>query len=167
MTTDLKTLAEQHATALATLEVAQAAHAEATGRVAAIKTRISELAGRQSDLTARRIAGNGSKNDADELILLAGDLEALNKALADAQQEAASLTPDFAENSAQRTGFALEQATAAARLDLLRQKATECDALLARLLNEIRDAGNGLNLSQLWQPSRALHMTINREYPPV
>jgi hypothetical protein len=160
----IKILAERFATAEADLTAAKASHTDATERADAIRSRIAEKEQRRNELATRRINGSASPTDDAELILLASDIPMLQEALTEAEQAIPSIT--LQQAIVDRCRHELENTTAVERMAILKAKASEADALLVKLLGEIQQAGD-VNLSQLWMPSRALHVLITREFPPA
>lgn len=162
---ELQPLADHLAAAEADLAAATARRDEAVSYAQDVRNRLDEKARRKHELACRRVNGGAQPGDDAELILLAGDMGVLEKALADAEEAIPSIATQQAVAS--RCRYMLETATAAAKQRILVEKATAADALLCRLIEEIVAGGGGLNLLDLWQPSRALHVTICREFPPA
>ena len=96
-------------------------------------------------------------------MLLTGDADALTAVLAEAQKAIPDVSREQAVVNQRRHDF--EAATRAARLEILKARASECDTLLCRLMSEI--AEHGPNLCQLWMPSHTLQRTITREFPAL
>src|SRR5574337_311260 len=143
-----------------------------------IRRRITELEALQRDITAKRVAGTVSPEDSVEFAALAADIELLreHRAEAEAACNRFGLSSEQAQYDSARFQFENHQRKAA--LAALVAKAQEIDALLVRCIEAIREAGEAMHkpatglvmpvgLANLWAPSRALHLTILRDFAPL
>lgn len=153
------------AQAEADLSAAQALHDTAAEKAQAVRQRLAEKEQRHQELAARRVNGNAAPGDEAELILLSGDIPMLQDALAEVENDIPSIAGQQSAVDQRRQDF--DDATRAARLEVLKDKATQADALLCRLMHDIEAAGGGLNLCQLWLPSPTLQRTVDREFPKL
>jgi chromosome segregation ATPase len=161
----IENLSRVFAEAEAALAAAKSRHQEAADHAGRIRARLAELNARKAELHAARVNGHANANCDEEIVLLTGDASVL----ADALVEAEKAIPGIFEEQAvyDQARHELSDATNAAKMEVLKARARECDALLCRLLAEIEEAGGGQNLCQLWRPSRTLQLTIDRDFPKL
>lgn len=163
-------LATRLAQAEADLSTAEAAHKTATDNLADVGEKIAEVDASINTLSTRRLTGHGTEESTAELVALQADRVTLHAMRDEALAEVKALDPTDARAIADQARFDWDQHCATEHLAALVAKAKEIDALLCRCITEIREAGKPLrrvHLSESWRPSRELHLTIGREFPPA
>ena len=141
---------------------ATAAHQEALDRQSAIAKRIADIAAQKNAITAARLEGEATKEQAAEYAALQGDHESLTEMLKDAQcaveQTVEPLTQARDALSRAQTEHAKAQAVIA--FEALSQKTTQIEAMLTKAIAATHKAGRAIGhfqLSQSWKPSEPLY----------
>lgn len=147
----------------------QAAYAEAQDRLNAIRARLDAINGERDKLVLAQREGAATPRDGLKFAALNKDASDLQAALAEAQAEADALRPTEADQKAVNNAQAmLAKHEAAVKLSALQGKAAELDALLVRIIGDIREAGRltgEIQLYRLWTPSPELDRIIKFELP--
>lgn len=151
---------------------AVAAHKVATDKAQAIADRLAAVKARMAEITAARVSGNATDQEAAEYAALAGDSELLAKMHAEALA-AAKLAGDTvheayiwytdAQNAHNREQAAIE-------FEALKAKTAEIEAVFIRAIAATAAAGRAIGhhtLSQSWTPGHDLHRAISFGVAPT
>lgn len=162
----IEALAHQTATAQRVLAEAEQGYAIATGKVEHIAERIAEVAQRRAAITAARLAGNSTPDEAIELSALGEDSEALRRMADAAEAESAALLPplEMARTALARAEGEWQHHQDEARYNALLARAREHEAALLKVVNETYAAGQRLGhkyLRQSWRPSADLSSAVS------
>ena len=162
-------LAARLADAQARLSAAAIAHQDATRKVEDIWTKQSVLEAHRRAISTRRIAGTATDQDAAEFEALTSDAALLAEMLKTALDDQTHADPSNLRIAVSQAEFNWNHHQDGERLAALAGKAQEVDALLVRLIGEIRQAGAAVKkyqLAECWAPSRALYECIGRDFAP-
>lgn len=128
-----------------------------------LKSRINEAQQRQAEITARRVAGESTPEEAGEYAMLHADIEALQPLLAEAEARAAELQPTREEAALQAAQDAVKREAEQATFDALSARLQALEEAFCRCLAETHAAGKRLghvSLGKTWQPSRMLKAAV-------
>ena len=128
-----------------------------------LKSRINEAQQRQAEITARRVAGESTPEEAGEYAMLHADIEALQPLLAEAEARAAELQPTREEAAVQAAQDAVKREHDQAAFHALSDRLQALEEAFCRCLAETHAAGKRLghvSLGKTWQPSRMLKAAI-------
>lgn len=162
-------LAARLADAQVRLSAAAVAHQDATRRLEDIWTKQSMLKAHLRAISARRIAGTATEQDAAEFEALTSDAALLAEMLKTVLDEQKRADPSNLRIAVSQAEHNWNHHQNGERLASLADKANEVDALLVRLIADIRQAGTAVGKRQLaecWTPSRALYDCIGRDFAP-
>lgn len=164
-----------HPLALA-LAQAEQAHTDAQNIYQGARDREKTLAQKQAAtqnamraLSAKRLDGTATAEDAAELAAMDSDMALLSEMLAEARSECRALEPVEELARLETARFNWKRHTDMERLSALSARAKELDALMVSLIYELREAGKAVgraHLSECWRPSAELEHTIRYEYAP-
>jgi len=150
---------------------AQSDQTTAAAHSQTLSDRLADIRQRQSNVTARRLAGTANERDASEFAALTGDADALEKMLASARA-AQALTADKTRQAL----TALEQVQkehahgqAVAKYHALLDQCTKIEAMFCRALGEVGRAGQAIGISTLGQAfhrSNVLHRALDLNVIP-
>lgn len=164
MTPALKeTLAQNAERAALELAEAEKTHKDAVDRAESIKARIEAVRSRKGEITGKRLDGSSTDVETAELAALILDEEALAIILAKAQSDAAALTPDAARNRLATAEAEWEKHTAEVRLDAVRERAKQLEAVLVDALAELAfqaKAAGAAHFREVWTPSPELETVM-------
>ena len=162
-----ETLAKSLENARLGLVQAQKAHADAVGRVEALQARIEAVVVRSAEITARRLSGESTAEEAIELHALDHDQAALEEVLSEAQAAVKSLQGPLDEARSRLSSIEAEWARHESEVLLggLREKAVALENLLTDCLGEMAGvalaAGHGV-MPSIWVPSDRLKDFVTR-----
>ena len=128
-----------------------------------LKSRITEAQQRQAEITARRVAGESTPEEAGEYAMLHADIEALQPLLAEAEARAAELQPTREEAALQAARAAVKREHDQAAFHALSDRLQALEEAFCRCLAETHAAGKRLghvSLGKTWQPSRMLKAAV-------
>lgn len=151
----------------AQLSAAAIAHQDATRKVEDIWTKQSVLEAHRRAISARRIAGTATNQDAAEFEALTSDAALLAEMLETALDDQKRADPSNLRAVVSQAEHDWNHHQNSERLAALAGKAQEVDALLVRLIAEIRQAGASIGKHQLaecWTPSLSLYECIGRDF---
>lgn len=157
-------LAEHVARARRELAEAIERHTSAMEKVARVEQRITACQQRQRAITAARLEGEGSPQEAAEFVALSGDIETLSGMLTAARQEAAAAQPHAQRANLAEAERQIAKHQAEVELDAVRAKAAEIEALFLRSIAAVHAAAKRsghVRLGDVWQPSSPLVQLIH------
>ena len=128
---------EAAAAAQVELDEAQAVHAKDCAEVARLAGRIEQCQARQAEITAKRLLGKSTPEEAAEFAALGGDIDVLAGLLADAKASAAASRPDRLRSALAHAQSALVQAQAQAEFALLVEHAREVERAYVDALDRV------------------------------
>lgn len=141
------------------LKQASTKHAAALDKVRSIRDRIEWSQARQAAITANRLNGSVTDQEAAEFAALDGDLTSLKAMLAEAEAAANALEPVTARNTLSMAQAQHAREQVEAEYQAVFAKATELDQALCRAIQKAHALGRQLGhsaLSQSWRPSQPL-----------
>jgi chromosome segregation ATPase len=162
-------LAQFLAAVEAELQAAMAARQTAQNNAANIEAKLHQAEASIEALSRKRLAGQATEDDTAELAALTADRDTLVAMLYEARAEVEDLDTTEIQRRHDQAAHDWHQHTATEHLAALVAKAQEIDALLLRVIADIRAAGQPLgkaHLQEMWKPSRALRDCITREFAP-
>lgn len=146
---------------------AQKSHDDALARVETLQARIEAVVVRSAEITAKRLDGVSSDEEAIELNALDHDQAALEELLTEAEAAAKSLQPavDEARNRLSTVEAEWARHESETLLAGLREKAVKLESLLVDCLGEMavraHAAGHGV-MPSVWVPSDRLKSFVTR-----
>lgn len=149
------------------LAEARRAHSEATARhsaaldkVRSIRDRIEWSEAKRTEIAQKRLAGQASEADTNELVALGIDLDTLRSMLADAQAAADACQPDEAVRQLAFAERQVENERDMATMNALATRAEALDRALCACIRDIHKIGRNRmghsSVSQSWRPTEAL-----------
>lgn len=151
------------------LAATESALEAAANKVLDIQRKQADIKAQQREISARRIAGTSTDQDAAELEALTTDAALLTEMLTSAVGDQKRADPHDLRAAVSQAEHDWNHHLHGERLAALAGKAKEVDALLLRLIADIRQAGAAVGKHQLaecWTPSRALYECVGREFAP-
>lgn len=162
-----ETLAQSLENARLGLVQAQKTHDDALARVETLQGRIEAVVVRSAEITARRLSGESTDEEAIELHALDRDQAALEEVLTEAQAAATALAAPLDEARNRLATIESEWARHESETLLagLREKAVTLETMLVACLQEMARralaAGHGV-MPSVWTPSDRLKDFVNR-----
>lgn len=144
-------------------EEASKRHHGALAEAQKVRARINEAQQRQAEITARRVAGESTPEEAGEYAMLHADIEALQPLLAAAEARAAELLPTREEAALQAAQGAVKREHDQATFDALSARLQSLERAFLEGLSATHAAGKRIghvSLGKTWQPSRMLKAAV-------
>jgi chromosome segregation ATPase len=156
-------LSTQVAAAQRNLATANECHAQALAKVDSIRQRITDAEHRQREITARRLEGESSPQEASEFAALGADVETLRAMLNAAEAAARAAEPTLARHNLANAEAELARAVAEAEFDALAERARQIEDALIAVVVDLDAAGRRIGhrtLQDSWRPTAALAAAI-------
>ncbi len=144
-------------------EEAAKRHRGAVGEAQKVRARIEAAQVRQREITARRVAGESTPEEAGEYAMLHADIEALQPLLAEAEARAAELQPTREEAALQAAQAAVKREAEQATFNALSARLQSLERAFLECLSATHAAGKRIghvSLGKTWQPSRMLKAAV-------
>lgn len=161
--------AENLAEARRNFAQADSAYQALKAKARSIEDRIAVARAKQAEITNKRVNGTATDADTAEFGALAADLELLGEMLAEAQNAAATKSPDNERSLLSQAETMHQRAADQQKFEALQQASQKLDAALCDAIRQTHEFGKRIghaSLSQSWRPSDALHRAISYGVPP-
>jgi len=147
------------------LAVAQIEHGEALQAAESVRNRVADIERKMQEITQRRIDGNQTDSDAQQITALDYDKAALQDILSQAVRNASSLDPAEIRDQHQRAlsvwNNHVRDSAMKALADAARDREADLVAALSNLAGAAHEAGIQ-NITEIWRPSEELQTFVGR-----
>jgi len=147
---------------------ANAAHANDAAEVDRLAARVEQCQARKSAITARRLAGQSTPEEAAEFAALGGDLDVLADLLGQARASANASRPDAARAALARAEAELQQAREQAAFDAVVERAREIERVYIAALDKVwlasRARGSTKTFGQIYDIAPAIRDVCRLNY---